>query len=182
MFNRMLMAAASTALAAAPVLAAPGGAPPPAGHGNGGASATAGSSMGGGPAGAALDARINSMGAANASTTGIANANANSALSTSTTPNTHANSAAAMNRMFPGTRTSTSVTSGALAGLATGMALTSNSTTVGTVQQIRTSADGTVRVVVVQGSNGRMYAIPANKLTLSNGTLTTTARLNGVNG
>jgi hypothetical protein len=138
--------------------------------------------MGGGPAGVALDARLNSMGAANASTTGIANANANSALSTSTTANTHANSAAAMNKMLPGTKTSTTVTSGALAGLATGMALTSNGTSVGTVQQIRTSADGTVRVVVVQGTNGRMYAIPANKLSLLNGSLTTTAKLNGVNG
>jgi sporulation protein YlmC with PRC-barrel domain len=114
------------------------------------------------------------------------NANPNSVLGTSstatTTKTTQTNSPAAMSRMFPGTSTSTKVTSGSLTGLTTGMTLTSNGTDVGTVQQIRTSADGTVRVVVVQGTNGQTYAIPANKLSLSGGTLTTTARLNGING
>lgn len=184
MINRMLMAVmASTAIAYAPAFAAPGGAHgAPATHGSAGASGASGASMGGGPAGAALDARLSSMGSANASTTGVANANANSALSTSTTPNTHANSAAAMNGMFPNTKTTTAVESGSLSGLTTGMTLTSNGTTVGTVQQIRTTGNGSVAVVIVKGTNGQMFAIPANKLTLANGILTTTARLNGVNG
>lgn len=137
--------------------------------------------MGGGPAGAALDARINSMGSANASPTGVMNANVNSALSTNATATVPLNNAAAMNRMFPGTHTTTSVQVGSLTGLTTGMTLTSNGTTVGTVEQIRT-ANGRVSVVIVKGANGRMFAIPANKLTLANGMLTTTARLNGVNG
>lgn len=183
MFNRMLMAAlGSTALASAPLVAAPGGGQGPVGGSVGvNVGGNAGAAVGG-PAGAALDARVNSMGAVNASPTGIANANANSALSTGATTSIRTNSSAAMDRMFPGTKTSTRVKSGSLAGLTTGMTLVSNGASVGTVQQIRTSADGTVRVVVVQGTNGRMFAIPANKLALSGGVLSTTARLNGVNG
>lgn len=190
MFNKMLTAVlASTAFVSAPLLAAPGG-----GHGPANANAKAGGNAGasaganvGGPAGAALDARMNSMGPANASPTGIDHANPNSVLSTNgstatTTTTTTRSSARAMDSMFPGTKGSTHVKSGTLTGVTTGTTLTSNGTTVGTVQQIRTSADGTVRVVVVQGTNGQMYAIPANKLTFANGTLTTTARLNGVNG
>jgi sporulation protein YlmC with PRC-barrel domain len=182
MFNKILMAAmASTAFASAPLLAAPGGGHGNAGaHGNAGGGASAGSM--GGPAGAALDARLNSMGSLNASPTGIANANANSALSTGTTTTVRTHGSANMDRMFPNTKTTTSVRSGALTGLTTGMTLTSNGTTVGTVQQIRTTGNGNVSVVIVQGTNGRMFAIPANKLTLANGTLTTTARLNGING
>lgn len=184
MFNKMLMAAlASTALASAPLLAAPGGGHgPAAGHGNAGGNAGASAGAMGGPAGAALDARLNSMGSANASPIGIANANANSALNSGAATTVRTNGSANMDRMFPNTKTTTRVQSGSLAGLTTGMALTSNGTSVGTVQQIRTAGNGNVSVVIVQGTNGRMFAIPANKLTLTNGTLTTTARLNGING
>jgi sporulation protein YlmC with PRC-barrel domain len=201
MFNKMLMAVmASTIVVAAPVLAAPGGggggnggghgggAGGGGGHGagvGGGAGSSGGANangLGGSPAGAALEARMNSMGLENASPTGIEHANPNSALGTGTSTTVRTNSSAGMDRMFPGTKSSTHVNSGSLTGLSTGMTLTSSGTTVGTVQQIRTSNDGTVRVVVVQGTNGRMFAIPANKLSLVNGTLTTTARLNGING
>lgn len=184
MLRQFITAAfATTALAiAAPALAGPGGGPPAgmsAGHGAGGG---AGASIGGGPAGAALDARMNSMGPANASPTGIEHANPSSVLGTNVTTTTRTNGRASMDAMFPGTKGTTRVKGGSLSGLATGMTLTSNGTQVGTVQQIRTSSDGTARVVVVQGTNGRLFAIPANKLTLSNGSLTTTARLNGING
>lgn len=108
-------------------------------------------------------ARMNSQGPANASPTGIANANANSVL-------------------FPGTTATNMVASGALAGLTTGTTLMSNGQAVGTVQQIRTTGQGSVAVVIVKGTNGHLYAIPANKLTFSSGTLSTTARLNGING
>jgi hypothetical protein len=108
-------------------------------------------------------ARMNSQGPANASATGIANANANSVL-------------------FPGTTATNTVTSGALVGLTTGTTLMSNGQAVGTVQQIRTTGQGSVAVVIVRGTNGHLYAIPANKLTLSGGMLSTTARLNGING
>ena len=190
MFNKILMVAmASTAIASAPLLAAPGGGHGPGGGGGHGAAggregAGAGAMSGpsGGAAGAALDARMNSMGPENASPTGIEHASPNSVLGTNTTTTVRTNGSANLDRMFPGTQVSTRVNTGSLSGLSTGMPLTSNGTTVGTVQQIRTSSNGTVRVVVVQGTNGRTFAIPANKLNLVNGTLTTTARLNGING
>jgi sporulation protein YlmC with PRC-barrel domain len=61
------------------------------------------------------------------------------------------------------------------------MTLMSNGTAVGTVQQIRTTANGSVAVVIVQGTNGGLFAVPANKLMLSGGTLSTTARFAGIN-
>ena len=51
----------------------------------------------------------------------------------------------------------------------------------GTVQQIRTTGNGSVAVVIVRGTNGGFYAVPASKLNLSGGTLSTTSRLAGVN-
>jgi len=117
--------------------------------------------------------RLNSQAFDHASQTGIDHANSNSALSGSNST---------LNRMFPGTRTTTSVTSGPLAGLTTGMPLTSNGTSVGTVQQIRMAGTGSVAVIIVQSANGGFYAVPANKLSLSGGTLSTTARLAGVTG
>jgi len=105
--------------------------------------------------------RMNSQGPANASPTGIANANQNSVLA--------------------GTTATRSANSGPLAGLTTGATLYSNGTAVGTVQQIRITGRGTVAMVVVKGTNGGFYAVPANKLTYSGGTLSTNVRLAGVN-
>jgi hypothetical protein len=117
--------------------------------------------------------RANSQGPANASPTGIAHANQNSVLGGASTTT--------LSSMFPGTRTTTTVTTGTFSGLTTGMTLFSNGTPVGTVQQIRTTGSGSVAVVIVRGTNGGFFAVPANKLTLSGGTLTTMARLAGVN-
>jgi sporulation protein YlmC with PRC-barrel domain len=122
-------------------------------------------------------ARMNSQGPANASPTGIAHANSNSVLSGASSTGTSAR----LDRMFPGTRTTTTIASGSLTGLTTGMTLTSNGMAVGTVQQIRTTATGSVAVVIVRGTNGGLFAVPANKLMLSGGTLSTTARLAGIN-
>jgi sporulation protein YlmC with PRC-barrel domain len=105
--------------------------------------------------------RINSQGPEHASATGIAHANSNSVLA--------------------GTSSTTRVTTGALSGLTTGMTLMSNGTAVGTVQQIRTTGTGSVAVVIVKGTNGALFAIPASKLTLSGGVLSTSARLAGIN-
>jgi hypothetical protein len=107
-------------------------------------------------------ARSNSQGPDNASATGLAHANANSVLA--------------------GTTAANSVTAGALAGLTVGTTLFSNGMAVGTVQQIRTTGNGSVAVVLVKGTNGGTYAVPTNKLSLSGGTLSTTARFNGING
>lgn len=122
-------------------------------------------------------ARINSQGPNYASPTGIAHANWNSVLA-----GTNTTTSSRLNAMFPGTRTTTTVSSGTLSGLTTGMTLYSNGTAVGTVQQIRTTGNGSVSVVIVQGTNGGFYAVPASKLSLSGGTLSTSARLNGING
>lgn len=121
--------------------------------------------------------RINSQGPNYASPTGVSHANRNGVLAgTGTTTTT------SLDRMFSGTHTTATVSSGTLSGLTTGMTLTSNGTAVGTVQQIRTTGNGSVAVVIVRGTNGGLYAVPANKLSLTGGTLSTTARLNGING
>ena len=105
--------------------------------------------------------RLNSRALDHASTTGIDHANQNSVLA--------------------GTSSTRTVTGGALAGLTTGTTLYSNGAAVGTVQQIRVTGRGSVAVVVVKGTNGGMYAVPANKLSFSGGTLSTTMRLAGIN-
>ena len=109
-----------------------------------------------------VDGRANSQGLNHASPTGIANANFNSVLA--------------------GTSSTRSVTSGALAGLTKGMTLYSNGMAVGTVRDIRTKGDGSVSVALIKGINGSMFAVPASKLSLAGGTVSTTARLNGING
>jgi hypothetical protein len=111
--------------------------------------------------GARDDFRMNSEGPAHASATGIAHANQNSVLA--------------------GTSSTTTVTRGALTGLTSGTTIFSNGTAVGTVQQIRTTGQGSVAVVVVKGTNGGFFVVPANMLTFSGGTLSTTARFNGIN-
>ena len=187
MLRKILIGAlASAAMIPAAGMAQHGGGPP--GGMPGGAMGGPPSSMGGGGHGGfggmggmsdmgstmRDQARLNSQGPDHASATGIAHANSNSVLSGSST--------STLNHMFPGTRTTNKVTSGALAGLTTGMTLTSNGTTLGTVQQIRTTGNGSVALVIVQGTNGGFYAVPATKLSLSGGTLSTTAHLAGVNG
>jgi sporulation protein YlmC with PRC-barrel domain len=152
---------------------------PGGGMGNaGGLGGAMGNAGLGGLGGTARDqARMNSQGPANASPTGIAHANSNSVLSGASSTST----SAGLDRMFPGTRTTTNVASGSFAGLTTGMTLMSNGTAVGTVQQIRTTGTGSVAVVIVRGTNGGLFAVPANKLMLSGGTLSTTARFAGIN-
>jgi sporulation protein YlmC with PRC-barrel domain len=189
----LLTAVAVAALSAAPALAGPGGGGGgPGGGGPGGGMGHAGGAgvglgAGGGMAGGGIGAD-NGMGQGNG--LGIGNGEAtrittNPAIGISQGPD-HASATGIANAnshsVLAGTATTSRVTTGALAGLTTGMTLLSNGTAVGTVSQIRTNANGSVAVVVVQGTNGRMFAIPAGKLTLANGTLTTTARLNGING
>ena len=184
MRKTILCALAGAAMVPAAALAQHGGGHgggPPAGVGGGmGGPGAMGGGFGGVDFGMSTRdaARINSQGPAHASPTGIGHANQNSVLSgaNGTTLDTRG-----LNRMFPNTRTTTTVTSGALAGLTKGMTLTSNGTAIGTVQQIRTTGNGSVAVVIVQGTNGGFYAVPANKLTLSGGTLSTSMRLAGVN-
>jgi sporulation protein YlmC with PRC-barrel domain len=198
MFRKAILCGLATAVMIPTIASAQGrgggGGGPPAGVGGGmgnagGLGGGMGAGMGGGIGNAGMGnsfgiqtrdaSRINSQGPNYASPTGIAHANQNSVLAgTSTTTTTSSR----LSTMFPGTHTTTTVTSGTLSGLTTGMTLTSNGTAVGTVQQIRTTGNGSVAVIVVQGTNGGLYVVPATKLSLSGGTLTTTARLNGING
>ena len=89
--------------------------------------------------------RLNSQGPEHASATGIAHANQNSVLA--------------------GTTVTKTATSGPLTGLTTGTTLYSNGTAVGTVAQIRLNGQGAVAMVVIKGTNGGYYAVPATKLT-----------------
>jgi len=50
---------------------------------------------------------------------------------------------------------------------------------VGTVTRVIT-ANGVIRRVLVQGTNGRTFSLSPNMLTASGGALTTTARLRGM--
>jgi hypothetical protein len=190
MFRKVILCALASAAmipAAAVAQHGPGGGGPPSGMGGpgnaggfgaggpGGMGGGMGGSMGGigrmGNAGSGGmndigittrdQARMNSQALSHASTTGISHANQNSVLA--------------------GTSTTTTVTRGSLAGLTTGSTLFSNGSAVGTVQQIRTTGNGSVAVVVVRGTTGGLYAVPANKLSLSGGTLSTSLRLAGIN-
>src|SRR5689334_4073736 len=162
MFRKVILCAlASAAMIPAVALAQHGGGPgggggPPSGMGGSG---NAGGFGHGGPGGMGNggfgngglgsdfgatmrdQARVNSQGPAHASQTGIDHANANSVLA--------------------GTTAARSVTSGPLTGLTAGTTLFSNGMAVGTVQQIRTTGNGSVAVVLVKGTNGGLFAVPA---------------------
>ena len=134
------------------------------GYGMGGPSGMGNGGMGGiSDMGSSMrdQGRLNSQGPEHASTTGIEHANQNSVLA--------------------GTTATKTATSGPLTGLTTGTTLYSNGTAVGTVAQIRLNGQGAVAIVVVKGTNGGYYPVPASKLTYSSGTLSTSARLAGVN-
>jgi hypothetical protein len=147
------IALGSAAMAfAGPAIAAPGG-----GHagGNAGASVNAGA-----------NARVNSQGAIQANPNSILNSNVNSALHT-TTPtvntNTRVNSQGVLNANPSGISHSSSnsalargaVSSTALPGLTTGLTV-NNSTgaSIGTVSQVITGTDGSIRAVVVTSPTG----------------------------
>ena len=158
---------AGSALAlAAPALAAPGGI-------GGGAGMGAGANINaGGMAGPSAHANVNaglnahtttatppttnpavgvSQGPAHASVNGIAHANSHSVLAAGAVPST------------------------SLPGLSTGLTVnTSGGTTLGTVSQIVTGPDGSIRMVIVTSSTGQTYRLPASSLSISGGVVTTT--------
>lgn len=62
----------------------------------------------------------------------------------------------------------------ALAGLTPGLTVrTSAGTTLGTVSQVVTGADGAIQHVVVYGSDGRTYTLSPNHLSIDGGVVTT---------
>jgi hypothetical protein len=63
----------------------------------------------------------------------------------------------------------------ALPGLSTGLAVRSSSgATVGTVSQVVTGADGSIRAVVVTSPSGKTVQLPPSSLSVSGGVVTTT--------
>lgn len=174
MSNKPILTAIASAsiLFAAQAPAHPGGGGGPGGAGGPAGAGPMGNGGGWGPGGsggmgnagmidARDDARLNSQGPNNASATGISHANANSVLA--------------------GTTASNRIKSGPLTGVATGMSVMSNGQVVGTVLQIRMAGNGSVALVLVKGTDGGIFPVPANKLTLSGNILTTSARFGGIN-
>lgn len=97
------------------------------------------------------DARTNSQGPDNASTTGIANANENSVLA------------------------SGSVAAETLPGLNTGLTVRSSTgADLGTVSEVVTGTDGSIRLIVVTSETGETIRIPATSLSISGDVVTTT--------
>ena len=162
MFSKSFMAlvASAAVVVAAPALAAPGGGGGP--HGGMGAGAGANAHVNvnatnpmnsnttiNSQGTAALQ---NSQGLQHASPIGIAHANQNSVLARG------------------------AVSSTALPGLMTNMTVNdAGGTSIGTVSQIVTGSDGSIRLVIVTGTNGQTYRLAPSTLTIENGVVTTTS-------
>lgn len=96
--------------------------------------------------------RMNSQGPDNASPTGIEHANENSVLAGG------------------------SVSADTLPGLTTGLNVQSSTgASLGTVSQVVTGSDGSIRTVVVTTSTGETIRLPANSLSISGNVVTTTS-------
>lgn len=149
---------------------------------------------GGSPNAAAIGARINSQGPANASVMGTMRASPNSVLRTNpvtpvvqpTVPpvNRATNSQglihASPNAIARANSNSVlargAVAATALPGLTTGLTVQNTSgTSLGTVSQIVTGTDGSIRMVVVTTPQGQTYRLPATSLSISGGVVTTTS-------
>ena len=175
MFTKSLTALAVSAatIIAAPALAAPGG-------GNGGGAAHGG---------AGANAGMSSMGSMHS--------NPNSSLNRTTTT-TNVTTGTSYNQNSPAAQNSQAlqhasptaiahanqnsvlargaVSSTALPGLTTGLTVNdSGGTSIGTVSQVVTGSDGSIRMVLVTGANGQTYRLPASSLTISGGVVTTTS-------
>jgi hypothetical protein len=179
MFIKSLMALAGSAAIAitGPAVAAPGGNGGGGPHGGSGGMGNANAGMNTNGLGAmqaspnasfnrsttnpATDTTINSNGTAalqnsqgpnHASPTGIAHANQNSVLARG------------------------AVSSTALAGLTTGLTVQNSSgTTIGTVSQVVTGTNGSIRLVVVTSPTGQTFRLAPSTLSLSGGVVTTTS-------
>jgi hypothetical protein len=190
--NVLTIALASGAMVAAgPALGAPGG----GSGGTAGAGAHAGANVGN-PNQAGANARVNTQGSVNANTRGMTNANTNSALkatTTTTTPNTNTNTNAtnsqglthaSPNGIAHASPNSVLARSGvapsALPGLTTGLTVqNSGGTSIGTVNQIITGRDGSIRSVVVTSPTGQTFRLAPNTLSISGGVVTTTSTTGG---
>jgi hypothetical protein len=186
MIRNVLIAAlaGATLTVAVPALARPGG--------GAGGSAGANANVGAG-ANAGASARLNSQGSINASPNGALNSHMNSAvratttrptIATPTTPTTKAlNSQGPLNASPNGIAHASpnsvlargAVTGTALPGLTTGLNVqTSAGVSLGTVSQVVTGADGSIRAVIITSPTGQTTRLAPNTLSISGGVVTTT--------
>ena len=145
---------------------------------------------------AGLNARVNSQGSMNASTNANMHANSNSVhTNTTTNVNTDLNAnGAATNSQGPTHASPTgiahansnsvlargSVQASTLPGLTTGLTVNNSSgTSIGTVSQIVTGTDGSVRLVVVTNDSGQTFRLAPSTLSISGGVVTTTSTTGG---
>ena len=178
--NVFIAALAGSAIIAVPAAAKPGATSGPVNVG-----ASAGMNAG-------MNARVNSQGSLNASTNATTHANANSAVNS--TANTNAGANARVNSQGPTHASTTgishanehsvlasgSVQASTLPGLTTGLTVNNSSgTAIGTVTQVVTGTNGTIRMVIVTSSTGQTYRLPASSLSISGGVVTTTSVTGG---
>ena len=174
MFRKMLFVGSAIALAA-PAFASPQQSP-----------------RGGSPAGAAMDARVNSQGPANAAPRAIERSSPNSVLQTNpvttqvpqVTTNGRVNSRGALNaspRAIERANSNSVLAQGSVAAdmlpdLTTGLTVQSSTgTTLGTVSQVVTGTDGSIRLVIVTSPTGETIRLAPSTLTISGGVVTTTS-------
>lgn len=176
MFTKSLAVLGSTAiLMAASALAAPGG-----GHGaagpQAGAGAAANANVGMGSMGA-MHANPNSaLNRTTAPTTNTTSYNPNSPAAQHSQALQHASPTAIAHANQNSVLARGAVSSSTLTGLTTGLTVNnSGGTAVGTVSQIITGPNDTIRAIVVTSSTGQTYTLSANSLTISGGVVTTSS-------
>jgi len=173
--NVLTVALAGTAAIAAPALAKPAATAPA--NVNAHVNTSAG-----------MNARVNSQGSVNASTNAQTNAGVNSAVRANTNVNTNTNTNATKSQGLQHASPTGiahaspnsvlargAVQPSALPGLTTGLTVkNSGGTTLGTVSQVVTDANGNIRLVIVTSDSGQTLRLAPNTLTISGGIVTTT--------
>lgn len=157
MFRKTLM---TTALGSAILIAGPALAQAPGGR-SGGSNANSGARVStqaptnvnvNANANARANAALKSQGPANASLNGIAHANSNSVLARG------------------------AVSAASLPGLTTGLTVQNSAgVSVGTVSQVVTASDGSIRAVIVTSPTGQTLRLPPSSLSISGSVVTTTS-------
>jgi hypothetical protein len=126
------------------------------------------------PAAAAnADSDVNAEAAANANASASANVNAPAGTKSQGAANANLGAVATAN--VNSALAAGAVASSALPGLTTGLTVkTSAGASLGTVSQVVTGEDGSIRLVVVAGADGKTHRLMPNKLSISGGVVTTT--------
>ena len=171
MFRKTLM---TTAIGAAIVVAGPAFAQAP------------GARTGGPAAGANVNANARAMGQASASLNSNANVNSNAKVNSNAnvksnaTVNSQGPANASVNGIAHASPNSVlargAVSATSLPGLTTGITVqNSGGTSIGTVSQVVTGSDGSIRAVIVTSPSGQTFRLPPSSLSISGSVVTTTS-------